>query len=112
MRRRNLKQAFVGEGDPDQEGLEVEGEAQEDVEFRVVDGHFAFVVPPGTPDADVFTRQTFAHAELVLENGMRVTLGVHADTVGAQISVSEPGKATEAEPDLSTASAVTQGDAV
>lgn len=112
MRRRNLKQAFVGEGDPNQEGLEVEQESQEDVEYRVVGGHIAFVVPAGTPDEAVVRDHTFAHAELVLENGMRITLGIHDDTVGAQVASTPPGKATDPEHDLSAASAATQGDAV
>jgi hypothetical protein len=112
MRRRNIKQAFVGEGDPDQEGLEVEGEGQEDVAFRVEGGHIAFVVPSGTPEDQVFDRQSFTHAELVLENGYRVTIGIQADTVGARVGVNRGGEAREAEHDLSEASVTTQGDAV
>lgn len=112
MRRRNLRQSFVGEGDPDQEGLEVEGEGQEDVEFGVAGGHLAVVVPAGTPDEEVFDRLIFVHAELTLENGSRVTFGLHADTVGGRISVSGADKGADAGSDLSSASVVTQGDAV
>jgi hypothetical protein len=112
MRRRNIKQAFVGEGDPGQEGLAVEGEGQEDVEFQVVDGHVAVVVAAGTPDAEVFEKQLFLHAELLLENGSRVTIGLQADTVGGRVSVSGPGKGDDATSDLSEASVATQGDAV
>lgn len=112
MRRRNLKQAFVGEGNPNQEGLEVEQEAAEEVEFRVVDGHIAFVVPPGTNDDDVIGAQVYTHAELVLENGVHVTIGIHQATVGAQVGMTRPAEEVEIQPDLSTASEVTQGDAV
>jgi hypothetical protein len=112
MRRRNIKQAFAGEGDPDQEGLEVEGEGKEDIEYEVKEGSIAFVVPAGTPDEAVFDQHVFVHAELLLENGSRVTIGLHADTVGGRISISGPGKADEAAPGLSEASAATQGDAV
>ncbi|GEM_PF-1574269 len=112
MRRRNLKQAFVGEGNPNQEGLEVEQESMEEVEFHVVDGHIAFVVPPGTHDSEVFENKIYTHAELVLENGMRVSIGVHQDTSGAEIHATPADKAIEAEGDLSTASQTTQGDAV
>jgi hypothetical protein len=112
MRRRNIKQSFVGEGDPDQEGLAVEDEGQEDVEYSIKAGHIAFVVPTGTPDEAVFDKHVFAHAEFVLENGSRVTIGLHTDTVGGRISVSGPGKSQDAEPDLSEASVATQGDAL
>ncbi|MGI8916745.1 MAG: hypothetical protein ACR2JY_23725 [Chloroflexota bacterium] len=112
MRRRNIKQAFVGEGDPGQEGLNVEGEGQEDVEFNIKNGHIAFVVPAGTPDAAVFDKHVFVHAELVLENGAHVTIGLQADTVGGRVSVSGPNIGSEAGHDLSEASIDTQGDAV
>jgi hypothetical protein len=111
VHRRNIKQAFAGEGDPDQEGLEVEGEGQEDVEYRVASGHIAFVVPSGTPEEAVFDKHVFAHAELLLEDGSRVTIGLHADTVGGRISIVGPDTVQEPEPGLSEASAVTQGDA-
>ena len=111
MQRRNLKQAFIGEGDPNQEGLAVEQEGQEDVAFRVVDGYLAVVVPAGTPEEALFRAQTFTRAELVLDNGLRVTLGIHADTVGAQIDVTSGTKATEEVADLSTANHPTRDDA-
>lgn len=111
MQRRNLKQAFVGEGDPNQEGLAVEQEGLEDVAFRVVGGYLAVVVPAGTPEEALFQAQTLTRAELVLDNGWRVTLGIHADTVGAQIEVSTGTRATEEVADLFTASPATRGDA-
>jgi len=110
MQRRNLKQAFVGEGDANQEGLAVEQEGREEVSFRVVGGSFAVVVPAGTPEEALFGAQAFSRAELVLENGLRVTLGIHADTVGAQIDVTTGTKATEEAADLSTATAAARSD--
>lgn len=112
MLRRNLKQAFVGEGDPNQEGIEAQEESDEELEFDVASGRIAFVVAPGTSDDDAIERYKFVHAELTLENGVRVTLGIHADTVGAQIGTMPPDKGTETQPDLSSASVATQGDAV
>jgi hypothetical protein len=111
MRRRNLKQAFVGEGNPHQEGLEVEQESLEEVTFDVVGGQVAFVVPPGTHDDEAFAAQTYAHAELLLENGMRIRIGIHQDSDGAEISTTPAGKAVETQPDLSTASAEAPGEA-
>lgn len=112
MQRRNLKQAFVGESDPNQEGIDVQEDSDEEVELEVTSGRIAFVVSPDTPDDEAIERYKFVHAELLLENGVRVTLGIHADTVGAQIGTMPPDKGTETQPDLSSASVITQGDAV
>ncbi len=111
MHRTNIKQAFVGEGDPNQEGLEVEQSSDEDVEFNVVEGKIAFVVPSGTPDDEVMGHQKYTHAELVLEDGTKVTLSIHADTVGAEVAATGPDKGNDTLGDLSTASEDVQGGA-
>jgi hypothetical protein len=88
VKRRNVQEAFVGEptGDPHQ-SLDNYAEGDEAVDIAVRGGKVQLLVPAGTPDGDVFERQTFLGGELELEDGRVLSFQIQASAVGAQASV-------------------------
>ncbi len=90
MKRRNVKQAFVGEPDPNQEGLAAEDEGRDAVELEVRSGRLLLTVPAGTPDDRIYEHRGYLTAELTLEDGQVLSFEIQDGAVGAQWNVKEP----------------------
>ena len=84
MKRRNVQQGFVGEPDPSQEGIEVQGEGEDAVEFDVRRGRIMVTVPAGTADDRVLEHNGYLSGELVLEDGRTLSFEIQDGAVGAQ----------------------------
>ncbi len=90
MKRLFVQEAFVGEPNPEQEGLAAWGEQDEAVVLRVESGRLVVVVPADTPSQQEFDAAQFLAIELTLEDGRTLTVNVQADAVGAHFSVDRP----------------------
>ncbi len=51
MKRRNVQQAFVGEPDPNQEGIQAAATGEDAIEVEVHAGRVVVTVPAGTRQA-------------------------------------------------------------
>ena len=89
MKRRNVQQAFVGEPDPSQEGIAVQSEGEDAVEFDVRQGRVMVTVPAATPDDQVLANQGYLSGEMTLEDGRTLTFEIQDGAVGAQWNVLE-----------------------
>lgn len=89
MKRSNVQQAFVGEPDPNQEGLEAEHEGDDAVEIAVRGGRVMVTVPSSTSDDQVLQHQGYLSGELTLEDGRTLTFELQDGAVGAQWNVLE-----------------------
>jgi hypothetical protein len=87
MKRRNVQQAFIGEPDPSQEGIEAMGEGDDAVEYDVRVGRIVVTVPAATPDDKVFEQQGYLSGELTLEDGRTLTFEIQDGAEGAQWNV-------------------------
>jgi hypothetical protein len=87
MKRRNVKQAFVGEPNPNQEGLSAEDEGEDAVEFDVQRGRIMVKVPAAVSDDQVLENQGYLSGELVLEDGRTLSFEIQEDAVGGQWNV-------------------------
>jgi hypothetical protein len=85
MKRLLVQEAFVGEPDPEQEGLAASGEQDEAIVLRVERGQLVLVVPPNSPAQQEFESPQFLALELTLEDGRTLTLGVEGDAIGAYV---------------------------
>jgi len=105
MKRLMVQDAFVGEANPNQEGLAVWGDGDEAAVLRIHGGQLVLLVPPGTPEDQLFDAAQFLTFELTLEGGRTLNFGAQADTEGTYLLA---GRATpayigdEAVGDLST----------
>ncbi len=68
MERRNLVEQFIGEPDPQKEGINTEDAGYDEVVFNIKGGKLSIVVPVETPDNRVFDVGRIMHILLVLEN--------------------------------------------
>jgi hypothetical protein len=100
MKRRNVQQAFVGEPNPNQEGLEAEGEGDDALEIEVRGGRLLLTVPADTPDDEVLGKIEYLSGELILENGESLSFEIQGAAVGAQWSAKR--RSTEQAAGLST----------
>ena len=89
MKRRNVQQAFVGEPDPSQEGIAVQGEGEDAVEFNVREGRVMVTVPAATADDQVLAHRGYLSGEMTLEDGRTLTFEIQDGAVGAQWNVLE-----------------------
>jgi hypothetical protein len=96
MKRRNVQQAFVGEPDPTQEGLETQSEGDDAVEVEVTSGRVMVTVPASTPDDQVLAQQGYLSGELALEDGRTLTFEIQDGAEGAQWNVLEDQPVKEA----------------
>ena len=87
MKRRNVQQAFVGEPNPNQEGLEAQDEGDDAVEFEVQQGRVMVTVPATIPDDQVLANPGYLSGELTLEDGRTLTFEIQDGAVGAQWNV-------------------------
>jgi len=87
MKRRNVQQAFVGEGSPDQDQLAVAGDGDDAVEFNLQGGRVMLTVPATTPDDQVLEHRGYLTGELILEDGHRLSFEIQDGAVGAQWNV-------------------------
>ena len=89
MKRRNVQQAFVGEPDPNQEGLEAANEGEDAVEIDVQRGRVMVTVPAALTDDRVLEHGGYLSGELTLEDGRTLTFEIQDGAVGAQWNVLE-----------------------
>ena len=82
MKRLNIQEAFVGEANPNQEGVAAE-EADEVVLLAVRGGEITTVVEGGTPDELVVMDATVLRGALRLENERVLIFEIHRDASGA-----------------------------
>lgn len=88
MKRRNIQEAFVGEPSGlATGGLEHYANGDEAVDFDVTGGKIMLVVPAGTPDDQVFEKESFVGGELELEDGRILSFEIQGGAVGAQATV-------------------------
>ncbi len=76
MKRYNLIQARGGDFTSGTEGIAIEGEGNDVIELKVVQGTVSIIVPADTPDGAVcedcfFSSHTYINIEL--ENGTKIT---------------------------------------
>jgi len=76
MKRVNIKDAFVGEPDSSQEGVEAE-DSDEAVIVAVRGGEIVAVVPAGTPDDSAVAAASTIRGALRLENERVLTFEIH-----------------------------------
>jgi hypothetical protein len=95
MKRQNVQDAFVGEGNPHQEGVRVADTGDEAVEFNVVRGRVLVVVPAGTPDDEIFEAQDRVLGELTLEDGTVLSFTIEDGSTGAQIGTTRTANTRE-----------------
>ena len=95
MKRQNIQDAFVGEGNPHQEGVRVAETGDEAVELNVVSGRVLVVVPAGTPDEKIYDAQERVLGELHLEDGTVLSFTIEDGATGAQIGTTREDNAKE-----------------
>lgn len=95
VKRQNVQDAFVGEGNPHQEGVRVAATGDEAVEFNVVSGRVLVVVPAGIPDDQVFEAQERVLGELRLEDGTVLSFTIEDGSTGAQIGTTHDSSSKE-----------------
>ena len=79
MRRYSLLDSFIGEPNPQMEGMDALGSGQDAMELPVLGGKVTIIVPSHVSDSEVVQSdflggRTPWEIELVLEHGMRLTL--------------------------------------
>jgi hypothetical protein len=84
MKRRNVQQAFVGEGSSCQDALAEGDDGDDAVEFDLRGGRIMLTVPATTPDDQVLEHQGYLTGELILEDGHRLSFEIQDGAVGAQ----------------------------
>ncbi len=95
MKRQNVQDAFVGEGNPHQEGVRVSETGDEAVELNVVSGRVLVVVPAGTPDGQIYDQQERVLGELRLEDGTILSFTIEDGATGAQIGTTRAADSKE-----------------
>jgi hypothetical protein len=95
MKRQNVQDAFIGEGNAHQEGLRVAATGDDAITLNVVRGHVMIVVPAGTEQSDIFEAQERVLGELHLENGTVLSFTIEDGATGAHIGTTPADTATE-----------------
>ena len=109
MKRVNIKEAFVGEPNPNQEGLNAAESGNDAVEYKVESGAITLIVPPNVSDPKVMLKASGIQGELKLEGGRQVTFWIYEDAENAGFMADETARPEPTEPgqgmtdDLSTA---------
>lgn len=88
MRRRNVQDAFVGEGTGAHDTGELPSleELDDAVEYEIKEGTTMLVVPHGTPDEDVFENYTRIGFNITLEDGTMLSITIEEGSEGVTIS--------------------------
>lgn len=101
MERVSLRDAFHGEPDSEQDGIEVLDKGPDQVTLKVKSGRLILRVPKNTPDDQVISREfmdQFMQLTLELEEGSQLTLILDEsqDLVDVQlVPASERGQESE-----------------
>ncbi len=104
MKRINIKQAFVGEPNPDQEGIAAEA-SDEQVQYEVKSGTFSLVVHSDVPDDQVFSNYGTISGELLLDDGTTVSFEIPDGVDGVTFMFNGAGVQNEPDMGMSTATA-------
>jgi hypothetical protein len=89
VKRRNVQQAFTGEPDPNQEGIEAAANGEDAVEIEIRGGRLMTTVDHDVPDDRVLEHHGYLSGELLLEDGRRLSFEIHDGAVGAQWNVTD-----------------------
>jgi hypothetical protein len=90
MKRRNVQEAFVGEGNSSgQDAMDNFTDGDEAVDIAVRSGKVMLVVPSGTPDNEIGQAMSFTGGELELEDGRVLSFEIHDGSVGAQVTIKD-----------------------
>jgi hypothetical protein len=95
VKRLNVQDAFIGEGNPHQEGVRVAETGDDAIELNVVRGRVLVVVPAGTPDPEIFDAQERVLGELHLEDGTILSFTIEDGATGAQIGTTRRDSSKE-----------------
>lgn len=87
MKRLSIQDSFIGEGNPNQEGVRASSSGEDAVELAITGGRILIVVPSGTPDDQVFEAQERVLGEILLEDGTTLSFTIEDDSTGAQIGI-------------------------
>lgn len=104
MKRINIKQAFVGEPNPDQEGIAAES-SDEQVQYEVKSGTFSLVIASNVPDDQVFDNYGTISGELLLDDGTTVSFEIPDGVDGVTFMFSGPSVQNQPDMGMSTATA-------
>ena len=85
MKRRNVQQAFVGEGS--QDALAEGNDGDDAVEFDLRGGRILLTAAGTTPDDQALGHQGYLTGELILEDGHRLRFEIQDGAVGAQWNI-------------------------
>jgi hypothetical protein len=94
VKRRNVQQAFVGEPNPNQEGIDAAQTGEDAVELEIRGGRLLTTVDHETPDDQVLEHHGYLSGELLLEDGRCLTFEIHDGAEGAQWTIGD-GRAQE-----------------
>jgi len=86
MKRRNVQQAFVGEGSSSQDALAEGDDGDDAVEFDLRGG-VMLTAAATTPDDQALGHQGYLSGELILEDGHRLRFEIQNGAVGAQWNI-------------------------
>lgn len=98
MKRVNIKEAFVGEPDPNEEGINAVGNSNDAVELKVESGAITLIVPPNTADPKVMNKAVGLQGELKLEGGRQVTFWIYEEAENAGFLADETARPEPTEP--------------
>jgi len=87
MKRRNVQQAFVGEGSSSQDALAEGDDGDDAVEFDLRGGRIMLTAAATTPDDQALGHQGYLSGELILEDGHRLRFEIQDGAVGAQWNI-------------------------
>ncbi len=104
MKRINIKQAFIGEPNPDQEGIAVEA-SDEQMQYEVKSGTFSLVVHSDVPDDQVFSNYGTISGELLLDDGTKVSFQIPDGVDGVTFMFNGAGVQNQPDTGMSTATA-------
>jgi len=85
MRRNNMMQQFSGDPDPLSEGVNAEEVGYEEVKFDIKGGTISLVVPPGTPDDQVWNDPRACLIVIETEDGQTFQFEVNQDGTGSVV---------------------------
>jgi hypothetical protein len=87
MKRRNVQQAFVGEGSSSQEALAEGDDGDDAIEFDLRGGRIMLTVLATIPEDQVLEHRGYLTGELILEDGHRLSFEIQDGAIGAQWNI-------------------------
>jgi hypothetical protein len=89
VKRLSVQDAFVGEPDSNQEGIDAVSSGQDAVELEIRGGRLLTTIDHETPDDQALEHHGYLSGELILEDGRHLTFEIHDGAEGAQWTLSD-----------------------